>query len=131
MPERIVRRSRGFSPNLYFKVPFETKRKFGIRRGDTLTCILKRVIDSKGHVLRKVEKEIECKVLRRDDCFYLPLPLVQELNLFGGEYYELILQNQITVNGKEVEIYPGELVDRDKESLIKNDSKENRSSTGK
>lgn len=116
MPERIVRRLKGFSPNLYFKVPFKTKRKFRIRRGDTLICILKRVMDSKGNTLRKVEKEIQCKVLRRDDCSYLPLQLVQELNLFGGEYCELILQSRITVNGKEVEIYPGELVDNSEEN---------------
>ncbi len=119
MPVRIVRRSRGFSPNLYFKVPFETKKRFGIKRGDTIRCTLKRVIDSEGNVIRNLDKEIECKVLRRDDFFYLAPQLVQELNLFGGEYYELILQKQITVDGKEVEIYPGELVNKDEGRLIK------------
>jgi hypothetical protein len=119
MPERIVRRSRGFSPNLYFKVPFETKKRFGIKRGDTLRCTLKRIIDSQGNVIKNVNREVDCKVLLRDDHFYLAPQLVQELNLFGGEYYELILQKRITVDGKEVEICPGELVDRNKGRLIK------------
>ena len=119
MPERIVRRSRGFSPNLYFKMPFETKTRFKIKRGDTIRCTLKRIIDSHGNVIRDVNKEIECKVLRRDNCFYLAPQLVQELNLFGGEYYELILQKQITIDGEEVEIYPGRIMDRDKGRLIK------------
>lgn len=84
-------------------------------RGDIVKCTLKRITDSDGNVIKNVDKEVECKVLRRDGCFYLDPRFVQESNLFGGEYYELILRKVVKKNGKEVEIYPGELVDAGKE----------------
>lgn len=113
MPIRTVKRSRGFTPNLYFDVSLETKKKFGMKRGDAIRCTLKRVADSEGRVIKNVNREVECRILKRDGRFYLPSQLVQELNLFGGEYYELILRKQMKADGEEVEIYPGEVVEKD------------------
>jgi hypothetical protein len=108
MPEKIVRRSRNFSPNLYFDVPFSTKVRYSPRRGGKIVCTLQRILDSSGKVICEVNEKIECDILKRDGRFYLPPELVQRLNLFGGEHYEIILHEIIRPDGKRVEIYPGE-----------------------
>jgi hypothetical protein len=112
MPERIVQRARSFSPNLYFTVPFETKKKLEVKRGDKIRCRLNRVVDSKGNIIETVNKEIVCDVAERDGRFYVPPKLIQELNLIGTEYYEFTLQKLVKPDGKEVEIYPNELIEK-------------------
>jgi hypothetical protein len=113
MPERIIKRSRNFTPNLYFYVPFKTKRDYKIAVGDKLLCILKRILDPRGNVIHNLEKELECEVRQRDGRFYLDQGLVTELDLFGDEYFEFILLAVIRANGEKVEIYPGEFLERD------------------
>ena len=113
MPERIIQRARNFSPNLYINVPFKTKAEYGIERGDTVKIILTRIADSRGKLLMEVGREIECPVKKRDGRVYLPPDLVRELNVIGVEYYEIILQKVVKTDGREVEIYPGETVERE------------------
>ena len=113
MPERVVKRARNFSPNLYLTVPFKTKVEVGVKRGDKIKCKLGRVVDGEGNVILTVGKEVVCDVAKRDGRFYLPPNLIQELNLIGTEYYEVILEKVIKPDGTEVEIYPNELVERE------------------
>ena len=113
MPEKIIQRARNFPPNLYFVTPFETKKKFGITRGSTLKCIFQRVLDSEGRVIQRIDQEVTCKVEKRDGRFYVPPDLIQKQNLTGTEYYEIVLEKLIKPNGEEVEIYPGEIVEKE------------------
>lgn len=113
MPERIVKRARNFSPNLYFTVSFRTMSKYKIERGDTLLCNLGKVVDSTGNILINVNREIECKVSKRDGRFYVSPELIKELNLVGVEYYEFTLNKLLKTDGSEIEIYPDELVETD------------------
>ncbi len=113
MPEKIIQKSRNFTPNLYFIVPFETKIKFGIKRGCKLQCFFGEVYDVEGNLLQKIDKEIICEVKVRDGRFYVDPKLIQEQNLVGTEYYEIILKKLIKPNGEEVEIYPGEMVEKE------------------
>ncbi|RLG92839.1 MAG: hypothetical protein DRO36_00340 [Candidatus Hecatellales archaeon] len=113
MPERIIQRARSFPPNLYFIAPFETKRRFGIVRGSKLNCFFQRVLDSDGNVLQRIDREVLCEVRDRDGRFYVPPKLIQELNLTGREYYEIILRKLIKPNNEEVEIYPGEMIEKE------------------
>jgi hypothetical protein len=92
MLERIVKRSRGFSPNLYFDLDFDMKKKSGMRRGTKIKCTLKKVMDPDGNVIKELEEKMECEVRQRDGRFYIPPELIQKLNLFGGEYYELLIE---------------------------------------
>ena len=105
MPEKIIKRSRNFTPNLYFNVPFATKKEFGIERGDKIEVLFKKVLDSDGNIIKNVEKRLKCEISQRDGRFYLPPQLVKELDLFGGEYYEFLLEKLIKPDGKEVAIY--------------------------
>ncbi len=113
MPEKIIQRARNFPPNLYFNVPFETKKRFGVCRGDRLRCVIQRVLTADGKVLRSINREVECEVKKRDGRFYIPPQLIQELNLTGREYYEILLLKLIKPDGSEVEIYPNEMVEKE------------------
>lgn len=113
LPERIIQKARNFPPDLYFTVPFETKRKFKIERGSKLNCFFQRVLDSEGNVLQRIDKEVICEVKDRDGRFYVSPKLIQKLNLTGREYYEIVLRKLIKPNGKEVEIYPNEMVEKE------------------
>jgi hypothetical protein len=113
MPERIIQRARNFSPNLYFNVPFRTKTKYKIEKGNTLICTLSRVIDSAGNLMLSVGRQIECPISKRDGRFYVPPELIKELNLIGVEYYEFLLQKLHRKDGSEVEIYPNEIVEKE------------------
>ncbi|MDY6966242.1 MAG: hypothetical protein SVM80_09810 [Halobacteriota archaeon] len=104
MPEKIVKRSRNFTPNLYFDVPFNSKKEFGIERGDKIEVLFKRVLDSDGNTMIDVEKRVKCEVSQRDGRFYLPPQIVSEFNIFGGEYYEFLLEKLIKPDGKEISI---------------------------
>jgi hypothetical protein len=113
MPERIIKRARNFTPNLYFQIPMRTVIKHNIQRGDTLYCTLRRIFDSEGNFLIEVNRELECQIRQRDNRFYVPPELIKELNLIGVEYYEFILKKIKKSDGREVEIYPNELVEKD------------------
>lgn len=113
MPERIIKRARNFAPNLYFQIPMRTVVRHTIQRGDTLHCTLRRIFDSEGNLLREVNREIECQIRQRDNRFYVPPELIQELNLIGVEYYEFILHKIKKRDGGEVEIYPNEMVEKE------------------
>jgi len=113
MPERIIKRGRNFTPNLYFQIPMRTVIKYNIQRGDTIFCTLRRIFDSEGNLLMEVNRELECQVKQRDNRFYVQPELIRELNLIGVEYYEFILKKVKKSDGKEIEIYPNELVEKD------------------
>jgi hypothetical protein len=113
MPERIIQRARNFPPNLYFNAPFETRKKLQIRRGDKLVCIIKRALTREGNLIKNIEKEVTCEVRKRDGRFYIPPKLIQELNLTGREYYEILLLKLIKPNGSGNEIYPNEMIERE------------------
>ena len=113
MPERIIKRGRNFTPNLYFQIPMRTVIKYNIQRGDTIFCTLRRIFDSEGNLLMEVNRELECQVKQRDNRFYVQPELIRELNLIGVEYYEFILKKVKKSDGKEIEIYPKELVEKD------------------
>lgn len=113
MPERIIKRARNFTPNLYFHMPMRTVIKHDIQRGDTLYCTLRRIFDSEGNLLMEVNRDLECKIMQRDNRFYVPPELIRELNLIGVEYYEFILRKVKKADGREVEIYPKELIEKE------------------
>ncbi len=113
MPERIVKRARNFTPNLYFTIPFKTKKKYNIRRGCKVKCILKRIADSDGNVIVNTDREITCEVAKRDGRIYPPPSLFTELNMIGTEYYEIILTKLITPDSEEIEPYPNENVENE------------------
>ena len=108
MPEKITQRARNFAPDLYFNVPFRTRAKYRVERGDVLLCTLDRVVDSSGNTIADVGREIECPVAKRDGRFYVPPKLIEELNLIGVEYYAFTLRKVCRPDGSEVELYPGE-----------------------
>ncbi len=54
-----------------------------------------------------------CEVKDRDGRFYVPPKIIQELNLTGREYFEIILKKLIRPNNEEVEIYPNETVEKE------------------
>lgn len=111
MPERIVKRARNFTPNLYFTVPFNTMKQYNICRGCQVKCIFQRIAGSDGEIIKKVDREVTCHVAQRDGRIYPPPELITELNLIGTEYYEIILTKLITPNGRETEIYPNEMIE--------------------
>jgi|YelNatPaOPRAMG01_1025707.scaffolds.fasta_scaffold63320_2 hypothetical protein len=113
MPERIIKRARNFTPNLYFQIPMRTVVKHNIQKGDVLHCTLRRIFDSEGDLLMEVNRELECQVRQRDNRFYVQPELIKELNLIGVEYYEFVLKKVKKSDGGEVEIYPNELVERE------------------
>ena len=108
MPEKITQRARNFAPNLYFNVPFRTRAKYKVERGDVLICTLDRVVDASGKTMVSVSREIECPVAKRDGRFYVPPKLIEELNLIGVEYYAFTLRKVRRRDGSEEELYPGE-----------------------
>jgi hypothetical protein len=108
MPEKITQRARNFAPNLYFNIPFRTRAKYQVERGDVLLCTLDRVVDSSGNTIVNVRREIECPVAKRDGRFYVPPKLIEELNLIGVEYYTFNLRKVRRKDGSEEELYPGE-----------------------
>jgi len=107
MPEKITQRARNFPPNLYFNIPFRTKSKYRVERGDVLLCTLDRVEDSSGNMLVNVGREIECPVAKRDGRFYVPPELIAGLNLIGVEYYAFTLRKVRRKDGSEEDLYPG------------------------
>jgi len=113
MPERIIKRARNFTPNLYFQIPMMTVVKHNIQRGDTLYCTLRRIFDSEGKLLMEVNRELECQIKQRDNRFYVQPELIKELNLVGVEYYEFVLKKIKKSDGREVELYPNELVEKE------------------
>ncbi len=113
MPERIIKRARNFPPNLYFHIPMKTVINHNIERGDVLYCILRRIFDPEGNLMREVNRELECQIRQRDNRFYVEPDLIQELNLIGVEYYEFILHRVKKKDGRDVEIYPNENVEKD------------------
>ncbi len=113
MPERIIKRARNFTPNLYFQIPMRTVVKYNVQRGDTLYCTLRRIFDSEGKLLMEVNRELECQIKQRDNRFYVPPELIKELNLIGVEYYEFILHRIKKSGGGEVEIYPNEIMEKE------------------
>lgn len=119
LPERIVQRARNFTPNLYFTVPFKTKKDYNIRRAYRVKGIFKRIADSKGNVIRKVDREVIFQVYQRDGRLYPPPELITELNLTGTEYCEIILISLIAPNGEETEIYPNEMIESEIKTQLK------------
>jgi len=113
MPERIIKRARNFTPNLYFHLPMRTTIKYNIQRGDVICCTLRRIFDSDGNLLMEVNRELECPIRQRDNRFYVQPKLIEELNLVGVEYYEFILHKVKKSDGKEIEIYPKEIVEKE------------------
>ena len=110
MPEKITQRARNFAPNLYFNIPFRTRAKYRVERGDVLLCTLDRVVDSQGKTLVNVGREIDCPVAKRDGRFYVPPKLIEELNLIGVERYVFTIRKVRRKDGSLVELYPGETV---------------------
>ncbi len=110
MPEHIIKRVRGFTPDLYLSVSFQTMIKFSVKRGSKIKCVLKNILDDQGNVKNSLNKKIICDVSQRDGRFYLPSDLISEMNITGVDYLEIILETLISSNNSETELYPGELV---------------------
>ncbi|MEM1537724.1 MAG: hypothetical protein QXK12_00045 [Candidatus Nezhaarchaeales archaeon] len=111
MPLKIIQRARGFTPNLYFNVPFKVMLEYQVRRGSKLICTFNKVYEEAGGSAREVGVDVTCNVEVRDGRFYLPSDTVRILNLTGTEYCEIIVQKLIKPDGEEVELYPGEEVE--------------------
>ena len=104
MPKRLIQRARNFTPNLYFILPFETKKKYNIRRGSLVRCAIQNITDSNGKLIKKVDREANFSVAQRDGRIYPPPELITELNLNGTEYFDITLIKLIRSDGKEIEI---------------------------
>ena len=104
MPKRLTQRARNFAPDLYFILPFETKKKYNIRRESSVRCIIQNITDSTGKLIKKVDREAVFNVFQRDGRIYPPPELITELNLNGTEYFDITLIKLIRSNGKEIEI---------------------------
>ena len=113
MPEHIVKRVRGFTPDLYLSLSFQTMVKFNVKRGSKIQCVIKNILDDQGNVKNSLNKQIICDVSKRDGRFYLPSDLISEMNIIGVDYLEVILEKLIYSDNKEIDFYPGELVKDD------------------
>jgi len=113
MPERIIQRARGFAPDIYFILPFDTKKQFNIKKGCKVECTLVKALDSDGNIIQEINRKVTCEVKVRDGWIYVPPKIIQELNLPGREYYEITIEKLITPDGAKVEIYPNEIVEKE------------------
>ena len=50
MPEHIIKRVRGFTPDLYLSLSFQTMVKFNVKRGSKIQCVIKNILDDQGNV---------------------------------------------------------------------------------
>ena len=66
--------------------------------------MFQKVLDSEGNLIKRVDRELVCRVAGRDGRFYPPPELIKEFNLSGTEHYEIILQKLVKPDGLEVEI---------------------------
>ena len=57
MPEHIIKRVRGFTPDLYLSVSFQTMIKFSVKRGSKIKCVLKNILDDQGNVKNSLNKK--------------------------------------------------------------------------
>ncbi|MGP3667009.1 MAG: hypothetical protein ACKD6N_07285 [Candidatus Bathyarchaeota archaeon] len=119
MPERIIQRSRGFAPDIYFILTFDTKKQFNVKKGCKVECTLVKALDSSGNVVQELNRKVICEVKVRDGWIHVPPNIIQELNLPGREYYEIIVEKLVSPSGVEVEIYPGTMVEKEIKIPIK------------
>ena len=119
MPERVVNFLTGAFPTPLFPIPLEVWDDYDLEGLEVVECEIKRVIDHWGEVVRNVDRRLDLKT----EFYYsllgwtgtgviIPEEIVEEFGIQQGHYLEVIL-HKVKRDGKETEIYPGEMRERE------------------